>query len=88
MGSTVRGCRRNYVMIHMQRSMKISVKLPVMVRVDNVGSTFMSSYITTSCHTKHMDMMNNYVNEYMNDGVVKIFFAKSTENGSTILPKN
>ena len=36
------------LMIQLLRSMKILVELPIMVRVDNVGATFMVSNITTT----------------------------------------
>ena len=93
-------------MIQLLGSMKISVKLPVMVGVDNVDATFMAHNITitpgtkhmdirylkmeqtTTCHTKHMDIQYNYVNEYVEDGVVKIVFVESAENDSNILTKN
>ena len=55
-------------------SMKISVKYPVMVRVDNVGTIFMASNITTMSHTKHMDIRYKYVNEYVEDVVFNIIF--------------
>ena len=68
-------------------SMKIMVDYPVMVRVDNVGVIFMVSNITTTCCTKHVDIQYKYVNEYVEDGVVKIVFVKSAENDSYILTK-
>ena len=42
-------------------SMKILVKYPVMVRVDNVGAIFMASDITITCHTKHVDIQYKYI---------------------------
>ena len=68
--------------------MKIIVKYPVTVRVDNVGAIFMASNITTTCCTKHVDIRYKYVNEYVEDGVVKIVFVKSADNDSNILTKN
>ena len=65
--------------------MKILVKYQVMVRVNNIGVIFMASNITTTCHTKHVDIRYKYVNEYVEDRVVKIMFAKSTDNDSDIL---
>ena len=41
--------------VQLLRSMKILVKYPVMVRVDNMGATFMSSNITITCHTRDVD---------------------------------
>ena len=41
----------------------------------------MASNITTTCFTKHVDIKYKYVNEYMEEGVVKIvsvnFFTKN-----------
>ena len=48
----------------------------------------MSSNITTTCHTKHVDIRYKYVNEYVEDGVVKIVFVKSGDDDSNILTKN
>ena len=54
-------------------SMKISVKLPVIVRVDNVGAMFTASNITIMSYTKCMDIRYKYVIEYVEDRV-KICF--------------
>ena len=69
-------------------NMKIVVKYPVTVRVDNVDSIFMASNITTMWHTKCVDTRYKYVNEYAEDRVVKIGFVKSADNDSNILTKN
>ena len=68
--------------------MKILFKYPDMVRVDNVGTIFMASNNTTTCHTKHVDIWYKYVNEYVKDGVVEIIFVKYADNDSNILTKN
>ena len=68
--------------------MKIVVKYPVMVRVNNIGAIFMASNNTITCHSKHEDMRYKYVNEYVEDGVVAIVFVKSADNDSNILTKN
>ena len=68
--------------------MQIVVKYPVMVRVDNVGAIFMASNIMTTSHMKHVDIWYKYVNEYVEDGIVKIIFVKSADNNSDILTKN
>ena len=74
--------------IQLLGSMKIAVKYPVRVRVDNVGAIFVASNITTTYHTKHVDIRYKYVNEYVVEGVVKIVFIKSADNDSGILTKN
>ena len=48
----------------------------------------MASNITTMCCTKHMDIRCKYVNEYVEDRVVKIVFVESAENDSIIFTKN
>ena len=53
-----------------------------------MDAIFMASIITTTCHTKHMDIMCKYVNENVEDRVVTIGFAKSADNDSNILAKN
>ena len=44
-------------------SMKIAIKYQVKVRVDNIGAIFMASNISTTCHTKHVDIRYKYVNK-------------------------
>ena len=48
----------------------------------------MANNITTMCCTKHVDIRYKYVNEYVEDRVVKIVFVKSAESDSNILTKN
>ena len=75
-------------MIQLLRSLKISVKYQVMVRLDNVGAIFMASNITNTYYTKHVDIRYKYVSEFVEDGVVKIVFVKSADIDSDILTKN
>ena len=70
------------------RSMKRLIKLPVMVRVDNIGSVFMGNKITTMLCTKHVDIRHKNVDEYVEDEEVKIDFVKSADNDSNFLTKN
>ena len=69
-------------------AMKIKVQLPVTVLVDNVGAIFMSSNVTTSSRTKHVDIRTKYVRQYVEDGIVKIVFVRSESNRSDIMTKN
>ena len=62
------------IMIQLLRCMKMSVKLPVMVRVDNIGAISMASNIITMTCSKHVDTRNKYVNKYLEERVVKIIF--------------
>ena len=54
------------------RSISINVRLPVMVHVDNVGAIFMSYNVTTISGTRHVDIRTKFVEEYQEDGEIKI----------------
>ena len=45
----------------------ISIRLPVMVRTDNVGAIFIACNMTTMSCTKHVDIRNKYMNEDVGD---------------------
>ena len=68
--------------------MKISMKLSVMVRVDNVGAIFMASNINTMSCTKHMDIRYKYISEYVEEGVVETVSFNSANSDSNILTKS
>ena len=74
--------------LQLLESMKIKVKLPITVQVDNVGSIFMSKNISTLNRTKHVDIRTKFVNEYVEDGIIKIIFMQSNNNDSYIMTKN
>ena len=48
----------------------------------------MSKNISTSNRTKHVDIRTKYVNEYVEDGIIKIIFIQSGDNDSDIMTKN
>ena len=48
----------------------------------------MSKNINTSSRTKHVDVRTKYVNEFCEDGAIKIIFVSSSENISDIMSKN
>ena len=58
-----------------------------MVQFDNVGVIFMARNIMSMSCTKHMDVRYKYVNECVEDSIVKIIF-ESADNDSDILTKN
>ena len=68
--------------------MQIKVKLPIIVRVDNVGAIFMTKNITTTGCSKHVDIRYKFVTEYIEDGIIKVIFVKSADNDSDIMTKN
>ena len=74
--------------INLLENMKIKVKLPVIVRVDNTGAIFMGSNVTTTSRTKHVDIRTKYVREYIEASILKIIFVRSEDNTSDIMTKN
>ena len=70
------------------KAMKINVTLPIVVNVDNMGTVFMSKNISTTGRSKHIDERTKYVNEYVEDGMLKIVYVKSEENDADIFTKN
>ena len=69
-------------------STSLEVKLPITVRVDNVGAFFMSENVTTINMTKHVDTRYRFVNELVEDGFIEIIFVKTKENVADIFTNN
>ena len=80
--------KKGVVIIQLLRIKKNLVKLPVMVKVDNIEAIFMASNIANTLNIKHVDIWYKYVNKYVKDRVVKINFAKSNENNINIHMKD
>ena len=70
------------------KSMILEFKLPITVRVDNVGAIFMSENVTTSNSTKHVDNRYRFVNEFVEDRFIKIIFLNTKDNVTDIFTKN
>ena len=66
-------------------SMETSVKLPVMIKFDNVGAMFIEGNVTATCHTKQLDLRCKCVNEYVADAIAKNVFIKSAGNVCSFL---
>jgi len=47
--------------VQVLQSMGVEVKLPIIVQVDNVGAMFIAKNVTTSQHTKHIDLCYHYI---------------------------
>ena len=70
------------------KEMKIKIELPIVVNVDNMGAIFMSKNINTSSRSKHIDVRTKYVNEYVEDGKLRIIYVKTEDNDSDLYTKN
>ena len=68
--------------------MNITVEIPIMVHVDNVGAICLSNNRNTGDRTKHIDIRTAFVKEYQEDGKIIIKFVKSEDNEADIFAKN
>jgi hypothetical protein len=69
-------------------SLGIKVKLPIIVKVDNVGAIFMSENATATNRTRHVDARYHFIREFIMDGFIKVIFVKSEENKADPFTKN
>ena len=70
------------------RSLSIDVKMPIVVRVDNVGAIFMAENVSTSVRTRHVDTRYHFVREMIVDGFIKIVFVRTIDNDADVFTKN
>ena len=78
-GSIVRSRKINCFVLQLLEGIKIDVKLPIILCVDNIGVVRMSNNFATTSHTNNIDIYNKYVNKYVEDVVIKIIFDRSGE---------
>ena len=68
--------------------MNLELKLPITVRVDNVGAIFMYKDVTKSNRTKHVHTRYSFVNEFVEDGFIEIILVKTKYTVAYIFTKN
>ena len=68
--------------------LKIPVKLPIEVHVDNIGAIYLAKNAMTGQRTRHIDVRYHYVREYIENGEVIIRFVRSEENQADPFTKN
>ena len=66
----------------------MKVKIPIIVRVDNVGAIFMAENVAVSQRTKHIDVKYPFVQEFVMEGFLKIIFVRTVDNQADIFTKN
>jgi hypothetical protein len=69
-------------------SMGYKMSYPIIIKVDNVGAIYLANNYTTSQRTKHIDIRQHFVREFIEDGILKILFVKSEDNDADIYTKN
>jgi hypothetical protein len=70
------------------KGMGVDVKLPIVVRCDNVGAIFMAVNSSSGIRTCHINNWYHFVREHVEDGLVEIAFVKSSINDADMLTKN
>jgi hypothetical protein len=69
-------------------TMNIKIKLPITVRVDNVGAIYLSNNFSLGQRTKHIDIRHHFVREFVEDGIIKTIFIPTNDNDADIFTKN
>ena len=64
------------------------VEYPIIVRCGNVRAIFLAHNAKTSHQTKHINTRYYFVPEYVESGVIKIVFVRTSENLSDPYTKN
>ena len=67
----------------------VKIAYPIVVNVGNIGAIYLAKNETMGQRTKHI--VNEYidfVNEYIEDGIVKIVFVRSEDNMADPFTKN
>ena len=68
--------------------MGVQLKLPIVVRCNNVGAIFMAKNSSSGVRTRHIDTRYHFVREHVVDEFIKIIFVKSNENVADMFTKN
>jgi hypothetical protein len=68
--------------------MRSRIKLPIVVRCDNVGANFMEENSSSGVGTRHIDTRYHFVREHVVDEFIKIIFVKSDKNVAGMFTKN
>lgn len=69
-------------------SLGITVALPIIVQVDNLGAIYLAKNAGSSVRTKHVDINFHFVREYCKDNVVLVQFVYTHLNPSDVMTKN
>jgi hypothetical protein len=73
---------------YLLRDMGIPVKLPNMVRTNNIGAISMAENVISDVRTRYIDTRYHVIREHVEDDFIKIVFVKTDENDSDLFTKN
>ncbi len=69
-GALSKAAKEIKFVVQVMQSIGISVKLPIIVRVDNVRAIVMLENLMTSQRMQHIDIRYHFVHEFMEDGFI------------------
>jgi hypothetical protein len=67
--------------------MRVEVILPIVVRSDNIAAIFMAKNSISGEPTHHIETRYYFVQEYVEDVLIKIVFVKTEDNSVDIFTK-
>jgi hypothetical protein len=67
MSEAVKEVKVLYYLLH---DIGIEVKLPIIVKTDNVGAMFMAQNSSSGVRTRHVDTRYHFVPENLDDGII------------------
>jgi hypothetical protein len=69
-------------------TMGIGLKLPITVKIYNVGAIYLSNNYSLGQRTKHIDIRSNFDRELVEQGIIKTAFVGTDNNDADIHTKN
>jgi hypothetical protein len=66
----------------------IPIRLPIIVRADNIGAIFLASNFSVGQRTKHIDILTHFIREFIEDEILKIILIRTEDNDADIFTKN
>ena len=66
----------------------IEIKLPIEIKVDNVGAIYLANNQMMGQRTRHVNIRFHYVRQYIEDGIIIIEFVRSEDNQADTWTKN
>jgi hypothetical protein len=69
-------------------TMGIKFKLPIKIKVDNIGAIYLAKNFSLSQNTKHIDNPQHFFWEHQEEGTTDTTFVRLEANEAKILTKN
>ena len=67
--------------------LSVSIAFPIIIHCDNVGALYLCQNADGQC-TKHIGVRYHFVQQYVEDGIIKIIFVCSEDNKADVFTKN